>query len=110
MTDPMAAPMIVPATPRNDAARADVTAASALAAICAAPSPSRGAGVSWSEVWAVVVDVMKAWGLQGRMLWRSARWHRPGGTGSPLPRLCGAAPCPASEVDRAPTERGPAGL
>ena len=38
--------MIVPATPRNDAASADVTAASALAAICAAPSPSRGVGVS----------------------------------------------------------------
>ena len=53
--------MIVPATPRNDAASAEVTAASALAAICAAPSPSRGVGVASSVVWAVVADVMKAW-------------------------------------------------
>jgi len=77
--------MIVPATPRNDAARAEVTAASALAAIWAAPSPSLGVVLSSSVVWAVVVDdVMKAWGLRGRIVQQWARWHGPAEVGRRL--------------------------
>jgi hypothetical protein len=56
-----AAPMRVPATPRNDSRTAEETAASALAATCTAERPARGLSVV-GLVDAGLVDVGEVFG------------------------------------------------